>query len=262
MSIFCSCFRLRGYWLVYCLVLIYVGLWGSGTLGTKALPPYTINTYSRLSNKISGRIILHPSIHPLWACISPEERRRFKSTLRRLWPIHLRLPPSSVSRGCPWHIVLLEAMCRSPSSVPLFACVFWSLICSLCSGGKSWLIIESVGDVDYCLVWLLPSYLGCLSRANHLFFLHTLHPQKSASMFQRKVTHPPEEEKEEERMMDEEALEEEDVVGDFPPSPPQSQTLTKRSRLSVVSKGFDSGNKVRCLYLSVLSCTYNNSLCY
>ena len=68
------------------------------------------------------------------------------------------------------------------------------------------------------------------------------------------MTHPPEEEKEEERMMDEEALEEEDVVGDFPSPPPQSQTLTKRSRLSAVSEGFDSGNKVRCLYLSVLSC--------
>jgi len=81
-------------------------------------------------------------------------------------------------------------------------------------------------------------------------------------MFQRKVAHPPEEEKEEE--IDEEALEKEDVIGNFPP-PPQpvggSSTLTKRSRLSVVSEVFDSGNKVRCLYLSVSSCTCITTHC-
>lgn len=94
-----------------------------------------------------------------------------------------------------------------------------------------------------------------------LFFLSLYITSAAYIMFQRKVAHPPEEEKEEE--MDEEALEEEDVIGNFPPPQPVggSSTLTKRSRLSVVSEVFDSGNKVRCLYLSVLSCTCITTHC-
>jgi len=71
-------------------------------------------------------------------------------------------------------------------------------------------------------------------------------------MFDPKSQRLPEEEKEEETMMDEEALESEDVVGEFPPPKPVgSSTMKNRSRLSTISKGFDSGNKVSVANVSL-----------
>ena len=70
-------------------------------------------------------------------------------------------------------------------------------------------------------------------------------------MFDPKSQRLTEEEKEEEVMLDEEALESEDVVGKF-----NRPTMKNRSRLSTISKGFDSGDKVSVANVS----RYNNSL--